>query len=108
MPVIGNFSAVKDGYAGTIRTLMINAKVLIMANDRKDGDSGPDFRITTGTAEIGVAWRRKRNGTEETYLRIKIDDPTLPHPIWGALIEAGDEGGARLIWRRERQGEAEK
>lgn len=107
MPVIGTFSAVKDGYAGTIRTLMINAKVLIMANDRKEGDSGPDFRITTGANEIGVAWRRKRNGTEETYLRIKIDDPTLPHPIWGALVEGGGDGVARLLWRRDRREEAQ-
>ncbi|WP_334149471.1 DUF736 domain-containing protein [Hyphomicrobium sp.] len=107
MPIIGTFSAVKDGYAGTIRTLMINAEVLIMANDRKEGDSGPDFRITTGTNEIGVAWRRKRNGTEETYLRIKIDDPTLPHPIWGALVEGGGDGVARLLWRRDRKEEAQ-
>ena len=31
MPVIGTFSAVKDGYAGTIRTLMVNSKVRIVA-----------------------------------------------------------------------------
>ena len=49
MPVIGTFSAVKDGYAGTIRTLTLTAKVSIVANDRKEGNSAPDFRIMAGT-----------------------------------------------------------
>jgi hypothetical protein len=53
MPVIGTFSAVKDGYAGTIRTLTLNIKVQLIANDRREADGAPDFRIMAGTAEIG-------------------------------------------------------
>ena len=49
MPVIGTFSAVKDGYAGTIRTLTISAKVSILANDRKESQGAPDFRIMAGS-----------------------------------------------------------
>ena len=103
MPVIGTFSAVKDGYAGTIRTLTMTAKVAILANDRKDNDGAPDFRIMAGAAEIGVAWRKTKQGSEQTYLRVKLDDPTLPQPIWGALLEATDDGVARLLWRRDRK-----
>ena len=33
MATIGNFTASKDGYVGTIRTLTINAKTRIVAND---------------------------------------------------------------------------
>ena len=40
MPVIGTFSAVKDGYAGTIRTLTIATKVRLIANDRKEVKQG--------------------------------------------------------------------
>jgi uncharacterized protein (DUF736 family) len=36
MAVIGIFSAVNDGYAGTIRTLNVNARVKIVANERKE------------------------------------------------------------------------
>jgi uncharacterized protein (DUF736 family) len=41
MPVIGTFSAVKDGYVGTIRTLTMTAKVsrrraAALARDRKE------------------------------------------------------------------------
>ena len=32
--------------------------------------------------------------------------PRLPHPIWGALLEATEDGVARLIWRRERKEES--
>ncbi|WP_072386502.1 DUF736 domain-containing protein [Hyphomicrobium sp. CS1BSMeth3] len=105
MAVIGTFSAVKDGYAGTLRTLTISAKIRLVANDRKDGTSGPDFRILTGTTEIGAAWRRTKQGTEDSYLLVKLDDPTLPQPIWGALLEATEDGVARLVWRRERKDE---
>lgn len=103
MPVIGTFSAVKDGYAGTIRTLTFTAKVSILANDRKEGNGAPDFRIMAGAAEIGAAWRKKKQNSEETYLRVKLDDPALPQPIWGALLEATEDGVARLLWRRDRK-----
>ncbi|HZP98188.1 MAG TPA: DUF736 family protein, partial [Reyranella sp.] len=56
-----------------------------------------------GAAEIGAAWRRTRKGSEETYLSVKLDDPALPQPIWGALLEATEDGTARLIWRRDRK-----
>ena len=105
MPVIGNFSAAKDGYAGTIRTLTVSVKVRMIANDRKETDGAPDFRIMAGAAEIGVAWRKTKQGSEDTYLRVKLDDPALPQPIWGALLEATQDGVAPLLWRRERKEE---
>ncbi|HZQ02308.1 MAG TPA: DUF736 domain-containing protein [Reyranella sp.] len=103
MPVIGTFSADKDGYAGTIRTLALNSKVRILANDRKTTDGAPDFRIMAGTAEIGAAWRKTKQGSEESYLRVKLDDPSFPQPIWGALLEATQDGVVRLLWQRDRR-----
>ncbi len=101
MPVIGTFAAVKDGYAGTIRTLMVNSKVRIVANDRKETEGAPDFRIMAGSVEIGAAWRKTKQGTDESYLRVRLDDPAWPQPIWGALIEATEDGVVRLVWRRK-------
>lgn len=105
MPVIGTFSAVKDGFAGTIRTLSVATKVHIIANDRKEGEGAPDFRIMVGASEIGVAWRRTKQGSEKTYLRVKLDDPAMAQPIWGALIEGTEDGIARLLWRRDKRDE---
>ena len=65
MPVIGTFTVAKDGYAGTIRTLTINVRVQLVANDRREADGAPDFRIMAGAAEIGAAWRRPRRGSDE-------------------------------------------
>ena len=48
MPIIGTFSAVKDGYARTIRTLTMSVRVRLIANDRKEADGVPDFRIGRG------------------------------------------------------------
>lgn len=102
MAVIGTFSAVKDGYAGSIRTLTMNARVKILANDRKESEGAPDFRVSLGAAEIGAAWRRTKQGTDQSYLRVRLDDPAWPQPIWAILLEATDDGVVRLIWRRDK------
>jgi len=105
MPVIGTFSAVKDGYAGSLRTLMLNGRVTIVTNDRKDNDSAPDFRILLGATEIGAAWRKTKQGSEESYLRVRLDDPAWPQPVWGVLLEATEDGIVRLIWSRQKRDE---
>jgi uncharacterized protein (DUF736 family) len=103
MPVIGTFTATKDGYTGAIRTLILNSKVQILANDRKEGEGAPEFRIMVGATEVGAAWRKIKRGSEETYLRVLLDDPSLSQPIWGVLLEATDDGVACLVWRRNRK-----
>ena len=105
MPVIGTFQAVKDGYAGTIRTLMLNGRVKILANDRKASEGAPDFRISLGNTEIGAVWRKTKQGTDQTYLRVRLDDPAWSQPIWSFLIENSEDGIVRLIWRRETRAE---
>jgi len=80
------------------------------ANDGKVGKQRPQggrrrprLRHLAGAAEIGAAWRRTRKGSEDTYLSVKLDDPALPQPIWGALLEGTDSAPARLVWRRDRK-----
>ena len=78
--------------AGTIRTLALRAQVKILANDHKVNSHALDFRITLGATEIGAAWRKIKQGTEKSYLRVRLDDPTWPQPVWGVLLEATDDG----------------
>jgi uncharacterized protein (DUF736 family) len=103
MPVIGTFAATRDGYAGRIRTLTMNSRVRIIANDRKAKDGAPDFRVIASEADIGVAWRIVKPGSETSHLRVRLDDPALPRPIWAALIEPSADGVNLLIWRRNKQ-----
>lgn len=99
MATIGSFTAGKDGYTGTIRTLTVNVKANIVANDRKSSEGAPDFRVYAGRAELGAAWKAKTNGDEpRDYLSVQLDDPSFPEPIRAALFE--EEGAAFLVWNR--------
>ena len=99
MPTIGSFTAGKDGYVGTIRTLTVNVKARIVANDQKRSDGAPDFRIYAGRAELGAAWRARTGGGEpRDYLSVQLDDPSFPEPIRAALFE--EDGAAFLVWNR--------
>ncbi len=99
MATIGTFTAGKDGYVGTIRTLTINVKVRIVANEAKASEDAPDFRVLAGRAELGAAWKARTSGAEpRDYLSVVLDDPGFPEPIRAALFE--EDGTAWLIWSR--------
>jgi uncharacterized protein (DUF736 family) len=99
MATIGSFTAGKDGYTGTIRTLTVNVKARIVANDQKKSDGAPDFRVYAGNAELGAAWRARTGGdAPRDYLSVQLDDPSFPQPIRAALFE--DDGAAFLVWNR--------
>lgn len=99
MATIGSFTAGKDGYVGTIRTLTVNVKARIVANDQKKSDGAPDFRLYAGRAELGAAWKARTNGeASREYLSVQLDDPSFPEPIRAALFE--EEGAAFLVWNR--------
>ena len=99
MATIGSFTAISDGYSGTIRTLTVNVKAKIVANDQKKSEGAPDFRVYAGRAELGAAWKAQTNGEEpRDYLSVQLDDPSFPEPIRAALFE--DDGAAFLVWNR--------
>jgi len=100
MPVIGTFTAAKDGYAGSIRTLMLNGRVRIVANERKSSPEAPDFRVLLDSSEIGAAWKKAKQDTGKSFLKLRLDDPAWPQPVWGVLLETPGDGLIRLVWRR--------
>ena len=44
MATIGTFTADKDGFTGTLRTLTLNIKAKLVPNDKGDNEHAPDFR----------------------------------------------------------------
>lgn len=102
MSIIGTFSKTADGYAGVIRTMTINVKAKIIANDKKGNDKAPDFRVMAGATELGAAWRTQPKDTEKkAYLRVELDDPSFSAPLRAALFENGEDGtGGVLVWTR--------
>jgi uncharacterized protein (DUF736 family) len=99
MATIGTFTKNENGYAGSVRTLTVNAKVRFAAAE-KGKDSAPDYRIFAGAAEIGAAWKKTSEAGHD-YLSVKLDDPSFPAPIYATLVEAdGDKETLSLIWSR--------
>ena len=99
MPAIGTFTPAKDGYVGTIRTLTMNVKARIVANDEKASEDAPDFRIYAGRTELGAAWKSRSKAEEpRDFLSVVLDDPSFDKPIRAALFE--DEEAAVLVWNR--------
>lgn len=101
MTVIGTFSRTPEGYAGAIRTLTLNAKVVLVPSE-KTGARAPDFRLFAGDRAIGAAWRTKAKGENgKDFLRVEFDDPSLPAPVRAALLENGEDGEGTLVWTRK-------
>ena len=105
MTVIGTFIPGKQGeWIGTIHTLTINEKVRLVPNDNRDNDKAPAFRAFVGKSRIGDAWQARSAGEPpRDYLRVKLDDPSLPEPLSAALFWAGDGTEAQLVWNRRRE-----
>ena len=104
MFVIGTFTPAKDGgWTGNIHTLTINAKLRFVPNDNRDSDNAPAFRIFIGRSGVGDAWSARSNGeSPKDYLRVRLDDPSLPEPLSAALFQSDDGNGAQLVWNRRR------
>jgi len=99
MAQIGTFTRGEDGsYTGTIRTLSLNIKVRFVPAEPSHNEKAPDLRVLAGdNFEIGAAW--KRTSKENTaYHSVKLDDPSLPVPIYANLVEV--EGHYALVWSR--------
>jgi len=104
MSVIGTFTPAKDGgWTGSIRTLTINAKLRLVPNDNRDNENAPVFRVFHGQSRIGDAWATRSGGASpRDYLRVRLDDPSLPEPISAALFQSEDGKQAQLVWNRRR------
>lgn len=100
MAIIGTFTAIDAGFTGTLRTLTLTAPVTVRRVE-KDNDKAPDFRIyrTDDHYEFGAAWQ-KVSREDRPYASVKLDDPSLPAPIYASLIESDVAGQFNLIWSR--------
>lgn len=64
MANIGTFTAEKDGFTGTLRTLTLNVKVKLVPNDKGDNESAPTsaYRRRATTSARGGARSARPNG----------------------------------------------
>jgi uncharacterized protein (DUF736 family) len=100
MANIGTFTAEKDGFTGTLRTLTLNVKVKLVPNDKGDNENAPDFRLQAAGHDFGAAWKKTSEAGRD-YLSVSIDDPSFPATVYARLIE-GEDGTHDLIWSRSK------
>jgi uncharacterized protein (DUF736 family) len=95
------------GFSGHIRTLALDAKLILVPVAKSDVENAPDYRIHLGDddgsaigPEVGAGW--KRNGEKAgDYVSLHLDGPTLRQPIRANLFQADDQGTAfNLLWNR--------
>ncbi len=103
MAQIGTFTRTKDGYSGRLRTLTVDAAIVLTPAAQSDADNAPDFRIHRDDAdgpEVGAGWKRTSEKAGE-YVSLQIDDPAFIQPIRANLFQADDTGDAfHLLWNR--------
>ena len=100
MANIGTFTADKDGYIGTLRTLTLNVKVKLVANAKGENESAPDFRLQAAGYDIGAGWK-KTSEAGRPYVSVSLDDPSFPATVYARLIE-NENGTHDLIWSRSK------
>ena len=98
MAQIGTFTRAEDGsYTGTIKTLALNIKARLIPAEPSQNEKAPALRVMAGNVEIGAAWQR--TSKENTvYHSVKLDDPSVPTPIFANLVAIDD--GYALVWSR--------
>jgi uncharacterized protein (DUF736 family) len=99
MAQIGTFIRSEDGtFNGEIRTLTLRVKASIRPVEREH-DKAPDHRVSAGGVEFGAGWTKVARDSGAEYLSLKLDDPSLPAPIYATLTQ-GDNEEHKLIWSR--------
>jgi len=97
---IGTFTAEKDGFTGTLRTLTLNVTVKLVPNAKSESENASDFRVQAAGHDIGAAWK-KSSEAGRPYMSVTLDDPSFAVTVYARLIE--NEGGTHdLIWSRSK------
>jgi uncharacterized protein (DUF736 family) len=101
---IGTFTPSKEGgWTGAIHTLTINTKVRLVPNDNREHENASAFRVFVGKSRIGDAWMARSSAEPpRDYLRVRLDDPSLPEPLNAALFWSEDGSEGQLVWSRRR------
>jgi len=103
MANIGFLTRKQDGsYHGKISTLTLDAPIVMTPIDRVS-ERAPDFRVTSGEAEVGAGWIRTNKITDAPYITITLDTPELPRRIHANLGQAPGQNDPNvfvLIWNR--------
>jgi uncharacterized protein (DUF736 family) len=95
--IIGAFTATETGYTGKLDTLAIKAPVQFLRIDDKEKDTHPDYTVSSGGKDIGVAWDYEDDRGH--YVSVAFEEPSLA-PGSYKLVKTGAEKGYTLTYRK--------
>ena len=101
MPAIGHVSRDGQGFKGQLKTLSIRTEIEILPNERKTGDTQPDFRVTAGGVEVGAGWLRRGETSGKDYVSLSLAAPEFgPRRLYANLGRAAGqaEDSFAIIW----------
>jgi uncharacterized protein (DUF736 family) len=102
MASIGHVTANKSGgFKGQLKTLSLTADIEIVPNEHKAHDNQPDYRVLSGSIEVGAGWNRRSETTGRDYVSLSLAAPEFgPRRLYANLGRAagGDEDSFALIW----------
>jgi len=103
MAQIGQFTRSKSGYSGRIRTLSLDAELVLVPAEHSDAENAPDYRIHLGDddgPEVGAGWKRTGEKAGD-YVSLVLDDPALTQPVRANLFQSSDDKSAWILnWNR--------
>lgn len=97
MPAIGQVTREGNSFKGQLKTLSIRAEIEILPNERKTGDSQPDYRVMANGVEVGAGWTRRGESSGRDY----VSAPEFgPRRLYANLGRAAgqDENSFAIIW----------
>lgn len=102
--IIGSFQSAGDGFAGQIRTLLLDAMIAIVPARPSDAENAPAWRVLLVEAddgiEIGAGWER-RGERAGSYIALQIDDPILGAPLRANLLRSAHNADEyHPLWSR--------
>ncbi len=101
MPAIGQVTRDGNGFKGQLKTLSIRAEIEILPNERKTGDSQPDYRVMANGVEVGAGWTRRGETSGRDYVSLSLAAPEFgPRRLYANLGRAAgqDENSFAIIW----------
>ena len=111
MATIGTFTADKDGFTGTLRTLTLNVKAKLVPNDKGDNEHAPDYRVRLDSEDgpdAGPAWKDSSENAGE-FVSMRLEGPIFPSPIRAKLFQSNDNPSVwTLRWKHARKIEDEE
>jgi len=102
MPAIGYVTREENGFKGQLRTLTIRTDIAIVPNERKSGDTQPDYRVMADGVEVGAGWVRRGETSGKDYVSLSLAAPEFgPRRLYANLGRAAgqdDDETLAIIW----------